>query len=142
MSTVPAAMDALVQRVRNRLPNVQVTDGAPLPAATELEYVAVGHAIEADAVVMDVQPAGLEAERESYTIACLIDVTNGDEVLGPVRARAFELYDAFRAAIDSDRSLGGVVTEARIESVSADQQQNPKGASASIALTVRISAFL
>lgn len=150
MTSVPAALAGLYAAVTTPttqeghvLFGVVPVDGQPLPGQeSEPDIITIGYNPTRNAVEIERTPDGLVHEAESYTIACLASSWIGDTDPAPVRIRAFELYAAVAAVVAGDRSLGGAVTEARVEFTEFDQQQTTSGAAATVAFNVRVRAFL
>lgn len=146
MSTIPAAIDALVVAAKAAMPDVQVVDGQPVEDLAD-EVVVVGWQMERLSVSATYlrQDAGT-SDRETYEISGLVSVVSGDTATKPVRDRAFALYDLLVAELRRDQSLGGVCMRARPFVVAYDQVQTEGdeaagGASATVAWAVEIDAF-
>jgi hypothetical protein len=146
VSTIPAALDAMLAAFRAALPGVQVLDG-PDVADWEDELVIVGWSEQLPSVAVDLarQSAGVD-DRETYDVACHISVVSGDTVLRPPRLRAFELFDSLVAELRRDQTLGGVVMRARPAVVDLDQvqlegEETAGGASVALTFVVSCDAF-
>lgn len=146
MSTIPAALDALVAGFTAALPDVQVIDGQPVVDLAD-EVVVVGWQMERLGVTANFarQDAGT-TDRETYDVAGLVSVVSGDTTTKPVRDRAFEIYADMVAELRRDQSLGGVCMRARPFVVAVDQVQTEGdesmgGASVTIAWVIAVDAF-
>jgi hypothetical protein len=147
VSTIPAALDALVSVARAALPDVDVFDGQPaewLPA----DFVVIGWTMERIAVTADLtrESAGTD-DREGYDIACYLNAFSGGTTMKQVRDRVFAMYAALTAELRRDQTLGGIVMRARPTLVDYDQVQVDGGddfaggASATITALVHCDAF-
>lgn len=123
MSTIPAALDALVANISAAMPDVQVLDGQPAEDLQD-QVVVVGWTMERVSVAADLsrESAGVD-DREQYDIACYLNVVDGTTVSKTVRDRVFALYDTLVAELRRDQTLGGVVMRARPRLVDYDQVQ-------------------
>ena len=145
-STVPAALVALVQRLQTtpELEGVKVYDGPQIDGSAPMESITVGLSGDEDALAAEGQDAreGLAADRsrETYTIHCLIEVSNarGDHIAA--RGRAFELVNAVGGMLAINPLLDGVATSAQLGSWSLLQGQSG-GALVTIQLGIDIEAF-
>lgn len=142
MSTIPAALTNLVQLVRVVLPGVRVEDGPWLNRPEEADVVSVGWTPEeGTAVEMTDSIAGLGSSAESYDVTCLASSWSGEVDMPARRARVDAMVEAIRAGLRTDHTLGGVVTRARLATVSLDQWQTSSGCEAAVVFTVRVDAF-
>jgi hypothetical protein len=146
VSTIPAALDALVANFTAALPGVQVLDGQPVVDLAD-EVVVVGWQMERLSVTATFarQDAGT-TDRETYDVAGLVSVVSGDTATKPVRDRAFEIYADLVAELRRDQTLGGVCMRARplvvaVDQVQAEGDESMGGASVTIAWVVSIDAF-
>jgi len=114
MSAVPAAIDALVDRITARLGRgVTVIDGPPTVNATG-DLVAIGLGpTDVLAVESTSSIAGLRGARESFPIICLARSWSGNASVRDQRTRTYRLVDAVRAELEEDMTLGRAVTRAR-----------------------------
>lgn len=142
MSTIPAALTALVQLVTVSLPGVRVEDGPWLNRPEEPDVVVVGWTPdEGTAVEMADTIAGLGSSAESYDVTCLASSWSGETDMAARRARVDAMVEAVRGGLRIDHTLGGVVTRARVGTVSLDQFQTDAGCEAAVVFTVRVDAF-
>lgn len=150
MTTVPAALTALVELARSRavdlqLPGkrpVRVVDGPWLDRPSEEDVIAIGWIPdEGEAVEFTDALAGLGSSQESYDVTCLASSWSGDTDIPARRARVDTLIEAVRAGLKADQTLGGTVTRARLATLSLNQWQLPKGCEVAVAFVVHIDAF-
>lgn len=142
MTTIPAALDALVGLVGRTQPDVLVSDGPWLARPDRPDVIAVGWTpTEGEAVEMVDVDAGLETSRETYDIICLASSWSGDTAMGARRARVDGMVEQVRARLVADPTLGGAVARARLATVSLGQYQTASGAEAAVEFTVRVDAF-
>lgn len=144
ISTVPAVLDALVQRWTLALPGVQVSDGQPLDLAADM--VLVGFAGEAGELAVTStrsrQQMSSAPDREQYEITCLVSSWKGRvRDAKAVRDRAYELIDAMADDLAAAPTLDGLVMRARLSTESFTQYQTTDGATAVVQVTVAVDAF-
>lgn len=146
-SKVPETLAAIVSALTSAaatdghvLHGVQVVDGQPVDEL-EADVLVIGWSPDRVAVQVDRTTAGLQAEREAYDVACLASSWRGDRDPAPVRTRAFALLDAVSTVLAADPGLGDLVLDTRVSFNDLDQQQTPDGPTATVAFTVRVSAF-
>ena len=150
MSTVPAALTALVQVVRSSpalaaLTNgdaaVRVEDGPWLDRPSESDVIVIGWTPDEGQAVELTHTYDMGSGRESYDVVCLASSFSGDTDLAVRRARTDELVEAVRTELQADPTLGGVVTHAEITSQSWDQYQTSNGCEVPVQFTVHVEAF-
>ncbi len=151
-STAPAAMAGLVTLVGGRVAALvipaggtrpQVKDGAVVSSAGTREAIDIGYQDEdTDSVewVIDPEESVQAADLEHYTINCAVRILKARDMVA-ARNRAFELLALVGGAIRSDRTLGGVVMDARITSYSLEPTQSLGGALAPILFGVTCTAW-
>lgn len=111
-SSFPAALDYLVTEIRE-LPEaaapVVVEDGWPVARSDQM--IVLGINPEEDDSESTASYGDLQGtEHESVEVPSIIAVRmGGTNAASSARARAFALYDAIRALVRSDRTLGGAV---------------------------------
>ncbi|MCP2339166.1 hypothetical protein [Actinomadura rupiterrae] len=145
VSTVPAVLDALVQRVGLALPGVQVTDGQPVDVEPP-DTVCIGFTgTPGEAVVVSMlspEQMAVTPDRESYTVACVASCWKGHERdAKAVRDRAYALVDAVDAELARDPTLGGLVLRARLATEELIPEQTAEGALATVKFSVSVDAF-
>lgn len=151
MSTVPAALSALVQRLMaspavialqlSGQPAVLVQDGPWLDRPTEPDVICVGWTPdEGNAVDLTVS-RDMGSGSESYDVVCLASSFSGDVDLAARRSRTDALLEAVRTELMADQTLGGVVAIAEITDHSWDQYQTTAGCEVAAQFTVHIEAF-
>lgn len=147
MSTVPAALNGLVTTARVAVstlpePEVRVDDGPWLNRPEEPDVVVIGWTPdEGEAVEFTDAIAGLGSSQETYSITCLASAWVGEVDMPACRARVDAIVEAIRAELKTDRTLGGVVTRARLATLSLDQYQTSSGCEATETFTVEVVAF-
>lgn len=143
VSTVPAAIDALVAAIAAALPGVQVVDGQPI--ATEDDVIAVAFTGLPGEAGVEMRRAQADlsygSDQESYDIVCLASAWTGGTDPKKVRDRAYELIEAVAAEVARDRTLGGTVAQAGLSTDSFAQEQTTKGAVATVRFVVHVEAF-
>jgi hypothetical protein len=145
VSTVPAVLDRLVELARSVMDEaVQVDDGQPVRDTTD-DILVVGFTGDPDEdAVTDTrtrEQMTVDPETERYEISCVASSWKGVEgAIQPVRARAYELVDAFNAEILRDHTLGGLVMSTRIATVGLQQGQTDGGAVATVRFVVAVMA--
>lgn len=148
MSTVPAALATLVTTTRIAVstlpaPAVRVDDGPWLNRPEEADVVVIGWTPEeGEAVEFTDSIAGLDSRQESYTVTCLASSWSGDVDMAARRARVDAIVEAVRAELRTNHTLDGVVTRARLATMSLDQYQTSQGCEAAETFVVAVDAFL
>jgi hypothetical protein len=121
----PAVVDALFQLWQGVAgPTDAVYDGPPVTSDIPLRWVTVGWA-EDDAGAASGSPRRVQMYDgsvwgEEGTVLCEIVAQAEDPSLSAVRASAFEFFDALAAAIEADRTFGGVLSPEATVEVQAD----------------------
>lgn len=149
MTTIPAAVDALVDVCRVAIPNARVDDG-PVVSPYEQEadgwttgvsvgWDADGPAIEAalDREMSD----GMGADVETYTILSTLFKSNGDEESPPLRVAAFNDYAAIKQALRDRHPLVPGVLRARMSVVDYEVRPVETGWDGRLRFAVEVSAF-
>lgn len=155
----PKVQQALVAQLRD-LPawaGVEVSDGPPVDREAPYRYCAVGTTVEDDSGGAYERTNQLEgagwagAVRESGRVQSELEVAaepdpdNPDALtdLAAVRTEAFELVDAWEAALAADPTLGGVLGQLGTVELSVDVQpmQTDQGALQRLVVTVAYSTF-
>lgn len=142
VSTVPAAISALLTLAQAAITNADVFAGPPNTANYQ-DWVGIAYDPTGGEIVRtDTAWAALGAQRyeESYEITCTIGAESGD--LDPVgqRARAYELLDSLGAALTADYALGGAVRTAHISGHSLISEVDDNGWSEVLRFTVSVQA--
>jgi hypothetical protein len=149
VSTVPAALAALVERLRcspalagptDSDPAVRVEDGPWLDRPSEPDVIVIGWTPDEGQAVELTHTYDMGSGGESYDVVCLASSWSGDTDLAARRARADELVEAVRIELRADQTLGGVVTHAEITSQSWDQYQTSNGCEVPVQFTVHVEA--
>lgn len=150
MSTIPAALDALVGLAERALPDVQVLDGGPTVEVRD-DVIAIGYSgspSEADVRnVLSREQLELDPDRESYDVMCMASAWRGDAHRDgkpdarTVRVRAFELLSAVREELAHDSRLGGTVMLARLTTLDVTADQTKYGPVCTIRFQIHIDAF-
>jgi hypothetical protein len=143
--TAPAVMDGLTAAFRRVTPlDGEVRDGNIPGDLAASEVIAVGFAGPDDDGAAEAQetPAGLGArERETYDVHCAVAVAQGDNEVGPVRSRCFELLNDCRAQLLADPKLGGACMKARIASWVLREDLTVGGPVLTLRFDVHVDAF-
>jgi hypothetical protein len=108
MSTVPAAIDAVLAAVRAALPGVQVWDGPPV-GDEEDQRVVIGWSRNrpTTAVTRAGETFGAAGITERYDIPGAAISYSGDPDLKPRRDAAYALVEAIAGAVAADSGAGG-----------------------------------
>ncbi|MEV1245088.1 hypothetical protein [Nonomuraea sp. NPDC049750] len=151
MSTIPAALDALVALAARAWPDdVQVLDGGPTVEVKD-DVIAIGYSGSESQPDVQSRVTGeqleLEPDREAYDVWCMFSAWRGDAHRDgkpdarTVRRRAFELLAGFRDELGRDSRLGGTVMMARLSTVDVTADQTRNGPVCTIRVQVHIDAF-
>lgn len=113
MSTLPAAIDALVTVLTRELKPAQVIDG---PETTGVVGDVVWVGITPDDPTTDAAEdvAGLRRTRETFEVRCQARSWSGTAKVAEQRKKAYALVNKVSGALRIDPSLGGVVLQARV----------------------------
>ncbi|MET9123013.1 hypothetical protein [Streptomyces sp. NPDC004528] len=143
---VPDAIDALVAVFTTafELEEVTVRDGASVSQAKVMDLLSVGYTgTEENDVDAQAATEGLggSPDREQFTIRCAAACLRGSTDLPTVRRRVYEIFGRAAAAIAEDRTLGGTVMRAMVDSHSLTQDQGEKGSQAVVIFSVMCDSF-
>ncbi|MGR6922553.1 hypothetical protein ACU635_50580 [[Actinomadura] parvosata] len=151
MSTIPAALDALVALAERVDPDVQVLDGGPTVEVRD-DVIAIGYSGSASQPDIQSRLTGeqleVQPDHEAYDVWCMFSAWRGDAHRGgrpdaqTVRRRAFELLNGFRSELARDSRLGGTVMMARLSLVDVVADQTRNGPVCTIRAQVHIDAFV
>lgn len=150
MSTIPAALAALVALAKRALPAVQVLDGGPT-TNVERDVVEIGYSGETG--VPDVRSTltreqlDMQPDLERYDVMCLVSSWRGDAQRDgqpdarTTRERAFDLLNGIRMELARDPQLGRAVMMARLSTLDMTADQTADGPVCTIRFVVHIDAF-
>jgi hypothetical protein len=143
-----AAATALVP---STLAGVTVQDG-PWPAAyvvTDPDFLIVGGDFEPNTSESAVSATQTPSRMGNYSVVedlsvrCVAVSQLGDTAMGPRRARAMVIIEAFEDLLTADPKLGGLLQSAAVLSVdSLRQVQTSRGAYCAVNFTVSASALI
>lgn len=145
MTVIPAAIDALVEKLRAApsLDGVKVFDGDE-PQTPPASFLVVGLDAE-DEYPADgtSSQAGLGGSRrmDIATVTCLAWASTGSSQMKRARDAADALYGAARAVIEADTRLGGAVTHAEVTSYTYRPARSTQGVAAQIEFRVQVTAI-
>lgn len=150
MTTIPAALNALVALSEQAWPAVQVLDGGPT-TQVQADVIAIGYSgssTEPDVrSTMTREQLDMEPDLERYDVMCMVSAWRGTAHHNDkpdahtTRDRAFELLAGIRAALAEDSRLGGAVMMARMSTLDLVADQTDKGPVATVRFVVHIDAF-
>lgn len=151
MSTIPAALTALAERLKVspavvalKLPGqppVLIQDGPWLASPSDPDVICVGWTPEEGNTVDTTVTHDLGSRQESSDVVCMASSWGGDTDLAARRDRADALLDAVDVELAADRTLGGVVAMAEVTSHVWDQYQTKGGCQVTVQFTIHIEAF-
>lgn len=147
LTTVPAVLDALVQRWTLAVPDALVADCQPPRDFDAEDLILVGFTGTPGAVsvtnTLDVAEMSATTDRETYEITCMVSAWRGvdDDNIKVVRDRAYEMVDLIAAALTQDPRLGGLVMLTRLSTSTLAQYFTNDGASADVQVVVHVDAF-
>lgn len=149
MSTIPAAMEALVDVVRAALPGDRVDDGPTVnpyerdedgvTAGVSVGWDENGSAVEAD--LDREQSDGLGTDRETYRIFSTLFVAWGNPETPPLREACFTRYEAIKAVLRARRPLAPNVLSARMLVVDFDVVPIEGGWEGQLRFAVEVTAY-
>jgi hypothetical protein len=150
VSSIPAAIDALVALAERAHPDVQVLDGGPTVEVKD-DVIAIGYSgsvSEPDVrTTMTVEQLAMEPDRESYDVMCMASAWRGDAHRGgkpdsrTVRERAFELLAGIRDELAKNSRLDGAVMMARMSTLDVVLDQTKAGPVCTIRFVVHVEAY-
>lgn len=150
MSTIPAALDALVALAERAWPDVQVLDGGPTVEVRN-DVIAIGYsgsATEPDVrSTLAREQLDMQPDLERYDVMCMVSAWRGDAHRSgrpdarTVRERAFELLAGVRDELARDSRLGGTVMLARMSTLDVVADQTKAGPVCTIRFVVHVDAF-
>lgn len=150
ISTAPACIDALVERLRAVLPQegddaVKVFDGGPTrESEVTADVICIAYSPDDDSVITDTrtrEQMSADPDSERYDIIGLASSWMGENPNAKaVRDRAYSLVDLLAAELAGDQTLGGVVMRAFVSSTTLGQSQTSKGAVATVTFTITVRA--
>lgn len=150
MSTIPAAIDALVAAAERAWPKVQVLDGGPTIEVRD-DTIAIGYSGSSEDVdvrsTMTQEQLETQPDLERYEVMCLLSAfsgsahRNGRPDAKSTRDRAFELLRGIGRELARDPDLGGAVGLARMATVDVMADQTPMGPVCTIRFVVSVAAF-
>lgn len=150
MSTIPAALDALVAAAERAWPDVQVLDGGPTTDVRD-DVIAIGYSgspTEADVrSTLAREQLDMQPDLESYDVVCMASAWRGDARRDgkpdsrTTRRRAFELLAGIRRELARDPRLGGVVMMSRLSTLDVVADQTNAGPVCTLRFAVHIDAF-
>jgi hypothetical protein len=121
-------------------PGVEVYDGPTTTRDAPADFVTVGFVDGEDfgATMEPVESFG-DLWEETGTVRSEIVSQTGDDDIAGRRARVFELFNAWQAALHADQTLGGITSSANL---TADLQpvQNTGGSAVRLAVTLSYTA--
>lgn len=150
MSTIPAAINALVALAERAWPDVQVLDGGPT-TNVEKDVIEIGYSGETG--MPDVRSTltreqlDMQPDLEQYDILCMASAWRGDARRDgkpdarTTRERAFELVAGIRAELAQDSRLDGTVMMARMTTLDMAADQTPDGPVCTVRFVVHVDAF-
>lgn len=140
------AVGALRDRIRSWLPTPEVAGGVQVYDGPDPSRAFVPRAVTVAEAFQDDQEAVLVERAESgarpsvtttMTVSCSVYAGGGD-VKVDYRATAGSILAAIETGLSADRTLGGVVSLARLGSAQWVQGRDTKGAGAMIGFTIEL----
>lgn len=145
VSTVPAALDALLQALALVLgpQEVQLVDGQPIRTDPDVVCIGFNGQPETEMITITRRQADFagRSDSESYDISCIASSWRGDIDPKQVRDRAFELVGMVAAELARDRTIGHAVARAQLTVSGVAPVQTTKGAMCTVRFTIHVDAF-
>lgn len=146
-TTIPAAVDALVDIFGAAVPDSRVDDGPTAQApergddAIALEIV-VGWRPSGAAVENTIErEGGAGDDRELYRVWCAIIVSYGQTTTKPLRDKIFDVYKQLETALRAHHPIARGVLQARMELGDYEPRVIQDGAEAMLGFAVEVDAF-
>lgn len=150
MSTIPAAIDALVAAAERAWPKVQVLDGGPTTDVRD-DTIAIGYSGSSEDVdvrsTVTQEQLEMQPDLERYDVMCMVSAWRGSAHRDgrpdakSTRDHAFELLRGIGHELARDPQLGGAVGLARMATVDVMADQTQAGPVCTIRFVVSIAAF-
>jgi hypothetical protein len=145
-STVPAVLDALVQRWTLAVPDALVVDCQPPRDFDSADLILVGFTGTPGAAsvtnTISIEQMAVTPDREQYDITCMVSAWKGvEDDVKAVRDRAYEMVDLIAAALADDQTLGGLVMLMHLTTSTLAQYFTDDGVSADVQVVVSVDAF-
>jgi hypothetical protein len=150
VSTIPAALNALVALAERAWPDVQVLDGGPTNHV-QRDVIEIGYSgspNEPDVrSTLTREQLDMQPDLERYDVMCLVSAWRGDTRRDgrpdarTTRERAFELLAGIRSELGKDSRLGDTVMMARMSTLDMIADQTSDGPVCTIRFVVHIDAF-
>jgi hypothetical protein len=149
MSTIPAAVDALVDVCRAALPGIRVDDEwTDEPFEEDAEGLTIGVSVAWDengsAIEADLdreQSDGMGTDLETYRIYSNLFVAWGNAETPPLRALCFQKYEAIKATLRARRPFAPNVMRARMLVVEYNVVPIEGGWEGQLRFAVEVTAF-
>jgi len=149
VTTIPPAVDALVDVCKAALPGVRVDDGPTVnPYERDEDGVTTGVSVcwdgEGAGVVADIdrEPSdGMGSDYETYRIHSTLFKSHGNAETRSLRVLAFEDYEAIKAELRSRRPLAPGVLRARMVAVDYEVRPVDGGWDGRLRWAVEVTAF-
>jgi len=144
VTAFPAAVDGLLALLRSSadLTGVRIDDGPWLARPAEPDVIAIGWLpTEGPTVSWVAEPADFNNDRQVFEVEGLASAWDGGTVMKTVRDRADALLEGIRNALRTDPTLGGAVSRARLNTVSAAQYQTEDGCECAVNFTINAIVF-
>lgn len=146
-SVIPEVLDYMVTRLTELLPEVQVTDGPPIPPQdNEPDLLCIGFTGELGEPAIENtrarQQVATHPDRETFEITNIASSWYGNDTdTKIVRDGAFTLLNAVNDFIMGDHTLGNRVMRSRLMTDLVAEEQTEKGAVVTIRFVIQIDAF-
>lgn len=144
MTTVPAALDGIINAVRSApaMNRVDVLYGPWLDRPSAEDVIVVGwRPDEGNTVDFEETAAGLNSDEESYDVIGLVSSWNGNSDVRGAVIRADELIESIRTVLRDDPTLTGAVTRAQMRSRSLSPYQTSQGAECAVEFVIHVNAY-
>ena len=147
MTAIPEVLDALTELWRAS-PLVQeagirpdqILDGPPVTYLYS-EGVAIGASREDNSVEFFSSATGLDTQDERFNVNCITWAGYGDTTFKPLRDKCDSFLAALDNALATDRSLGGVISNAWLTSGAITQEQTGNGALVMVEFTIQATLY-
>lgn len=149
MTTIPAAVDALVDVCRAALPDARIDDGPVVDLYEEdADGVTTGVSVawDADSPAIEAtldreQSDGMGTDYETYSILSTLFKAYGNAESKPLRDLAFTDYEAIKAALRARHPLVPGVIWARMSVVDYDVRPIENGWDGRLRFSVEVTAY-
>lgn len=141
MSTVPAAVDAIIAAITAALPGVQIWDGMPTGDEADQRICVGWSRTRPTTYITSTLDTGDGAGTETYDVPCAAISYSGDPDVKARRDAVFTLVDAAAAAVQQPGALAAVNAAAWATATSYTPEKTAAGVQALAEFVIHVEAL-